>query len=316
MDDNYFQPEKIPKLDPHVLQELSTLQPWRSFLAIVLDWSVIALYIYICVTISYWLYPLAFVLIGNRFHALEAMMHEAAHYRLHSNKMINELAGEVTAWPLGVSLLVYRKIRHFPHHRKIGTRGDSHVYQTYEKDVDAFTFPKKRLQIVRDCLKVAFRFPIDIWLGQILGNARTLMRLSKTRAVLWISGQLLIPLLIVLGVFYFGWDVLIIYLLFFVAPLMWVGVVSRYLRLIFEHFGIEGESFIGGETRTVMVSWIWRTLLWPHNLNYHLEHHWYPSVPFYNLPQLHKHLIANPEVKKKMHITIGISNLFKELSTV
>ncbi len=30
----------------------------------------------------------------------------------------------------------------------------------------------------------------------------------------------------------------------------------------------------------------------PCNVGYHIEHHWYPSVPFYRLPDLHKELMA------------------------
>jgi fatty acid desaturase len=29
----------------------------------------------------------------------------------------------------------------------------------------------------------------------------------------------------------------------------------------------------------------------PCNVGYHLEHHWYPSVPFYRLPELHQALV-------------------------
>ena len=31
-----------------------------------------------------------------------------------------------------------------------------------------------------------------------------------------------------------------------------------------------------------------RALLFPHHVNYHLEHHLYPAVPHYHLPQLHR----------------------------
>ena len=31
-----------------------------------------------------------------------------------------------------------------------------------------------------------------------------------------------------------------------------------------------------------------RALLFPHHVNYHLEHHLYPAVPHYHLPRLHR----------------------------
>ena len=30
--------------------------------------------------------------------------------------------------------------------------------------------------------------------------------------------------------------------------------------------------------------------MFPHKVNYHIEHHLYPSVPFYNLPECHREM--------------------------
>ena len=39
-----------------------------------------------------------------------------------------------------------------------------------------------------------------------------------------------------------------------------------------------------------MVNVLGRALLFPHHVNYHLEHHLYPAVPHYHLPALHRML--------------------------
>jgi fatty acid desaturase len=46
-------------------------------------------------------------------------------------------------------------------------------------------------------------------------------------------------------------------------------------------------------------------LLFPHHVNYHLEHHLYPAVPHYHLPRLHRLLfdkgaLAGAEVRDIM----------------
>lgn len=319
MDDIYFEQEKIPKIDPETLKRLSVLKPWRSFLAILMDWMIIIFCIVLCEWISYWFYPLAFVIAGTRFHGLEAMMHEATHYRLHPNKKINECMGELSVWPMGLSLLLYRKLRHFTHHKNIGTLRDSHLFQYHEKNSTRFDVPKPLLQLLKSCLMVAIKFPVEVWLGQLYSIANVLPRLSKQRGMLWIGFQISTWLLIVIGSIIFGPTIVWIYLLFFVLPLMWVAVFSRYIRLLTEHFGIpvnQQNSIRGSETRTVLVSWPIRALFWPHNLNYHIEHHWYPSVPFYNLPALHKLLKESPQAHQKMHITKGVKNLIHELTSV
>lgn len=319
MDDAYYQPDKIPAVDSQTLRQLSTLKPWRSFLAIALDWGIIVLCIVICEQVSYWFYPLAFVIVGTRFHALEAMLHEATHYRLHSNRKVNEVVGELAVWPLGLSVYLYRNLRHFSHHKHIGTVKDTHVYQSYQKYEHQFAIPKGTRHLLKNCLAAALSFPTQLWLGQLYTTARILPRFSKTRGILWICFQVATWIGIIAGVVLVGWKVLWIYLLFFVLPLMWVAVMSRYVRLLAEHFGIPVRHpavVRGSETRTVLASWPVRVLLWPHKLNYHIEHHWYPSVPFYNLPALHRILQASPQAREQMHITRGVRQLIRELTAL
>jgi fatty acid desaturase len=45
-------------------------------------------------------------------------------------------------------------------------------------------------------------------------------------------------------------------------------------------------------TRTTIPTWLESMFVLPHNVGFHLEHHWYPSVPFYRLPELHQQLMA------------------------
>jgi fatty acid desaturase len=317
IDDIYIEQEKIPGIEPTTLRKLSKLKPWRSFLAIALDWSVIVVCIVACETISYWLYPMAFVIIGTRFHALEAMMHEATHFRLHPNKTINEITGELAVWPLGLSVFLYRYLRHFSHHKNIGTEKDSHVFQSYKKHPDLFRVPFTPLRLLKNCLVAACQFPRELWLGQIYSCVKLLPAISGKVAILWIGLQLVALLFIIAASLMWGLKVVAIYAMFFVIPFVWVAIFSRYLRLLSEHFGIpsaQQNAVAGAGTRTVLVSWPVRVMLWPHHLNYHIEHHWYPSVPFYNLPALHKVLYESPEIRRKMHVTIGLKNLVGELT--
>jgi fatty acid desaturase len=50
----------------------------------------------------------------------------------------------------------------------------------------------------------------------------------------------------------------------------------------------------------------------PKNVNYHLEHHFYPSVPFYRLPQLHRTLMSKSEFKESVHITKSYLGVLRE----
>ena len=73
---------------------------------------------------------------------------------------------------------------------------------------------------------------------------------------------------------------------------MVVNVSGSYLYIIYgltQHAGL-AENVLDHRknTRTVYMNPIHRFLYW--NMNYHLEHHFFPLVPYYNLPRLHEQI--------------------------
>jgi len=70
-----------------------------------------------------------------------------------------------------------------------------------------------------------------------------------------------------------------------IIPLL-LGQPFLRLYLLAEHTGCEAGSNMLANTRTVLTSPIVRWFTW--NMPYHTEHHVYPSVPFHQLPRLHR----------------------------
>ncbi|MCS7061049.1 MAG: fatty acid desaturase [Anaerolineae bacterium] len=78
-----------------------------------------------------------------------------------------------------------------------------------------------------------------------------------------------------------------------ILPLMFVGLPNLYgawLMLVYgltQHAGL-AEDVLDHRlnTRTVLMNPINRYLYW--NMGYHIEHHMFPMVPYYNLPKLHE----------------------------
>ncbi len=80
-------------------------------------------------------------------------------------------------------------------------------------------------------------------------------------------------------------------------PLMLIGLPSLYGRWLLVVFGTTQHAGLAENvldhrlnTRTVYMNPILRFLYL--NMNYHLEHHMYPAVPYHNLPRLH-HLLRH-----------------------
>ncbi|HEY1971628.1 MAG TPA: fatty acid desaturase family protein [Pseudonocardia sp.] len=85
-------------------------------------------------------------------------------------------------------------------------------------------------------------------------------------------------------------------------PLMFIGgprVYGTFMHVVYgltQHAGM-GENVLDHRlnTRTVKMSRINRFIYW--NMNYHVEHHMFPMVPYHRLPELHEeigHDLASP----------------------
>ncbi len=83
------------------------------------------------------------------------------------------------------------------------------------------------------------------------------------------------------------------YVVLWIVPLATVLQVIFRLRAICEHGALTDHSSPLTAARTNLPNWWQRYLLFPHHVNYHIEHHLYPAVPHYNLPRLHVALGAH-----------------------
>jgi fatty acid desaturase len=72
-------------------------------------------------------------------------------------------------------------------------------------------------------------------------------------------------------------------LLYFVPRLLGGCIINGYINT--QHMCMaEDERDHRETTRSIRCNWLERLLYW--NMNYHIEHHLYPAVPFHALPQL------------------------------
>jgi hypothetical protein len=66
------------------------------------------------------------------------------------------------------------------------------------------------------------------------------------------------------------------------STLTWLKMILR-IRSIAEHYSVKNDHVLN-RTRTTLPSLFEKMFIAPKNINYHLEHHLYPSVPFFRLP--------------------------------
>ena len=84
-------------------------------------------------------------------------------------------------------------------------------------------------------------------------------------------------------------------------PLMYVGLPSLYGRWLAHFFAFTQHAGLAENvldhrlnSRTVYMNPVLRFLYW--NMNYHIEHHMFPMVPYHALPELHQELRADMPV--------------------
>jgi fatty acid desaturase len=285
-------------LAPQLVRELSRLNPALALGHILYEWSAIVAAAWLSERLANpLLYVLAVMFIGARLHALGFLLHDASHSRLLPSKRWNDLLADLfLAFPLFITLRGYRKT-HLTHHRHLNTDQDP---DWVAKQTPDWIFPKSPLQMARFLLKPWSTAKSELhWAGG--GRSGHPRALTAARVLFY---ALVAVLLSVLGLWrQFG--------LYWLVPMfLWWPIAMRICSMS-EHFGLAYDS-VYTQSRTIIPTFLDSLFISPKNAGYHLDHHLYPSVPFYRLPRLHRALMELPAYRQKAHVTQGYLGVLRE----
>ena len=301
-----FRDDVRKKLPPEILAPMVELDSFRSSLSILQTFGLLALVIGIAVlNWSWWVALIAIILIAPLQHALFILAHEAAHYRVHSNRTLNDLLGRFIGMSGGVSMCSYRVI-HRLHH--------NYLYKPQDPDIALHGgYPRGKKYLIKKLLKdltgqTAFKnyayffgnpaINLDTNVSQRpLDDTSPALRLAALQDR-W--GVVAFHVLMPIAMFALGWGWY--YIALWVIPLLTLLQAILRLRAICEHGAVMDFSSPLTAARTNIANAWQRFFIFPHHVNYHLAHHLYPAVPHYNLPKLHAALaqhgiLTNAEVR-------------------
>jgi fatty acid desaturase len=264
------------------IQELLRVSPWRGWLSIALDWSIVAAAFAL---VAVWPNPLtviaALFVIGGRQLGLAVLMHEASHRSLLASKRWNDWAGSwLCAYPVWSDMYAYRPY-HLQHHAKNWTKDDPDIGLVLPFPITRASLRRKFWrdlsgQTGRKFARAAWKRSVQRWHAGDANGRRAFVGFFVTNAAL----------LGVLTLAGHPW----LYLLWAGAWLTTNTLATR-IRAIAEHAMVPDPTDPLRNTRTTIARWWERIFLAPNRVNYHLEHHLLMTVPLYNLPRMHRMLV-------------------------
>jgi len=225
--------------------------------------------------------------IATRQHALGVLFHDAAHFRLFSNRWVNDFVGNVFCALPGSIILSRYRAEHLKHHVSPNSERDPY-WRTFQTNPECWAWPKRRWAgvwvICRDALGLNLKTALQEfgnWFPWRRHFAAEAYPVPLSRSDRFITYAFFSTVLLLV------WRVIGIYnfIVLWMVPLCTVAQALFRLRAIAEHFAVPVSS-PRDATRDIKAHFLECLSISPLNINYHLTHHLFPSIPHYNLREM------------------------------
>lgn len=288
-------------LKPDEIRSLTRISNGRAVFELLYIWMWVAIaFSLVALQPAWYTVLLSLWILGGKQLACAILMHDASHDAFFKGRKLNNLLGNCFgAWPLFADVRAYRPY-HRMHHQETGLDSDPDLDLTKG-------YPAGRMSMLRkfgrDLIGITgLKGQIGIWAMQIgllefeLGGRirwkdwRSVPRLQFLgNAIANLSGPIMANACLFAICWLCGKPML--YLLWPAAILTTYPFCLR-VRSIAEHSMTENRENPQLNTRTTRANWLERMLFAPLNVNYHAEHHLLMGAPSYQLPRMHKLLVA------------------------
>lgn len=221
---------------------------------------------------NFWLKLPFYFIIGATLNSLSILMHEAIHVKLFKNLKLNRWVGFICAAPSFTVASAYKAV-HMPHH----------LYVRGANDPDEFENITRHPILIRLVLLVWFFIGSYFYLFHMPITGLKLVEKQERQRI--IEEYLVLFLLTILVFFLVPLKFLI---QIWLIPILFSAQIAN-IRGLSEHAFTSGDKPMTS-SRTITSNWVVSFFMC--NQNYHLAHHIYTGVPWYNLKNLH-HLLAD-----------------------
>ncbi len=259
---------------------------------------------------TWWAIP-AFFVFGTIYSSSDARWHECGHGTPFKTRWLNEFFYQVSAFMTLREANLWRW-SHARHHTDT-----------------IIVMQDPEIQVMRpvDLLKILMDFfylrsgPPEVWriirhaFGRPDANVRTFVPETVRQKMYW-SSRVYVAIFIAFGIWSYAIDSFL--------PMMFIGLPRFYSGWLHQLLGLTQHAGLAENTmdhrqntRTVYINPVFQYLYM--NMNYHLEHHVIPMVPYHTLPKLNKAILDQTpppytslwQVYKEMIPTL-IKNAFED----
>lgn len=239
-----------------------------------------------------------FFILGILYYHVIMIVHELVHFTFVPNVKLNKFLGNLISPLIGLNFQSYREI-HFNHHKAktIESDPDAYIYAPVLKEKKWY----KRIAIF--LVGSIFELFIKMKAKSLSNKGNFFNRYSVIIAQL--------ALLLTFIVFSNPYN----YFIFWLLPIITIGLFLNRLRVLIEHGYEFREKLNHNPQKTVNVkcNFLEKIIFAPHNFNYHKEHHDFPGIPYYQLPEVYKTRKKSVE-EEHSYIAMLIKILFRELA--
>jgi len=245
-----------------------------------------------------------FLCILSGIGGLAALSHEAQHLALLPNRKWNDLVGAwLLAYPVGSIFGVSRAV-HLAHHKHLNSELDPDRHFHLEED------KANPAQFFLYYLKLLLGG--QLWVSFVLNGflrAQRSQQPQPAESAIIVPPRkypevlnLMITQAVVFSLFWLASGKWWYYLVLWVIPILTIGICLGYLRGFADHARLATDDLHRAGGRLISIpnpTLIDRLTLVGLNFQYHAEHHFFPHVPHYFLPKLHRLMQSDPHYREK-----------------